>query len=83
MASTRFKLDGAAVLVRPRSVVVAGGGETVETYDPLRRRFGRIGSTGARLSFATATLLADGRVLFAGGYDDSITVSRRAWLIRP
>lgn len=82
MATTRFKLDGTAVLVQPRSVIVAGGGETVETYDPLKRRFGRLGSTGARLSFATATLLADGRVLFAGGYDDGINVSRRAWLIR-
>lgn len=82
METTRFKLDGTAVLARPRSVIVAGGGETVETYDPLRRRFGRLGSTGARLSFATATLLANGSVLFAGGYDEGINVSRRAWLIR-
>lgn len=83
MLTERFKIDGSAVALPGGAVVIAGGGETVEVFDAQRRRFLRLGSTGARLSFATATRLNDGRILFAGGYDDDIDVSRRAWLIRP
>lgn len=82
MANARFKIEGSAVALRRGSVLVAGGGAAVEVYNVGRQRFGRIGVTGARLAFATATLLPDGRVLFAGGYDDELMVSRRAWLIR-
>ena len=87
--SMRAGRGGATATPLPggRVLIVGGtaGGRLLRTAEiyALRRRFGRFGSTGVRLSFATATLLADGRVLFAGGYDDSITVSRRAWLIRP
>jgi Kelch motif/Galactose oxidase, central domain len=82
MLNARFKLDGSIVVLRPGVVLVAGGARAVEIYNGKRRRFGWIGATGARLMFATATLLRDGRVLFAGGYDDGIQISRRAWLIR-
>jgi Kelch motif len=82
MINARFKLDGSAVAVRPGAVLVAGGSQAVEVYNAQRRRFGWIGSTGARLAFASSTLLRDGTVLFAGGYDDEIEVSPRAWLIR-
>lgn len=82
MLNARFKLDGSAVVLRPGVVLVAGGARAVEVYNAKRRRFGWIGATGARLMFATATRLKDGRVLFAGGYDDDIEISRRAWLIR-
>ncbi len=77
MSNARFKIDGSAVALPGGAVLIAGGGEDVEVYDADRRRFGRIGSTGARLAFATATKLRDGSVLFAGGYDDDIDVSRR------
>lgn len=81
MQNARFKLDGAVVALRSGAVLVAGGGTAVEVYSVPRRRFRAVGSTGARLAFGTATRLVDGRVLFAGGYDDDIQVSRRAWLI--
>jgi hypothetical protein len=81
MINARFKLDGAALALRPGAVLVAGGSPAIEVYNVQRRRFGWIGATGARLAFATATLLRDGTVLFVGGYDDEIKVSRRAWLI--
>ncbi len=83
MLTARFKIDGSVVPIGAGSVLVAGGGEEVEVYRVRERRFVRIGATGAQLSFATATRLADGTVLFVGGYDEEIHVSRRAWLIRP
>ena len=82
MLNARFKLDGSAVVVSPGVVLVAGSARAVEVYSTKRRSFSWIGATGARLMFATATRLMDGRVLFAGGYDDDIRISRRAWLIR-
>jgi hypothetical protein len=82
MANARFKLDASAVALRLGAVLVAGGGEQVEIFNTTRRVFGVIGGTGVRLAFATATRLPDGKVLFAGGYDDNIQVSRRAWLIQ-
>ena len=81
MAEARFKLPDAVVRLPSGRVVVAGGGTSVEVYNPRARRFRSSGRLGAALSFATATVLRDGRVLVVGGYDDRIRVSRRAWLI--
>jgi hypothetical protein len=83
MAERRFKLPDAVVRLPSGRVLVTAGGPAVEVYDPRTRRFGQIGRTGATLSFATATVLADGRVLVVGGYDDRTRVSRSAWLISP
>jgi hypothetical protein len=83
MAEPRFKLPDAVVRLPSGQVVVAAGGPDVEIYDPQTRRFRRAGKTGTTLSFATATVLADGRLLVVGGYDDRIRVSRSAWLVTP
>lgn len=80
MLSSRFKFDGTAIPLSYSAVLVAGGAESVEVYN-LKRGSRRIGGT-VRLAFGTATRLPDRTVLFAGGYDDGIQVSRRTWLIR-
>lgn len=84
MSAERFKILHAVVLLRTGEVLVAGGAERAEVYDPATNRF-RIstGSVGADLSFSTATLLRDGRVLIAGGYDSRIQPTTGAWLYRP
>jgi hypothetical protein len=82
MSEARFKLSDAVVRLRSGRVLVAGNGESVEVFDPRTGRFRRAGRVGAPLSFATATVLADGRVLVAGGYDDDINVTSRAWTYR-
>ena len=81
LATRRFKLADAVVRLPSGRVLVAGGGKTAETYDPRRRRFEPVGFLGREVFFATATLLADGHVLVAGGYDGDIAVSSRAWLL--
>jgi Kelch motif/Galactose oxidase, central domain len=80
MAQARFKLPDAVVRLPSGRVLVAGGARTVELYDPRTRRFRPAGNAGAALSFATATVLRDGRVLVAGGYDDRIAVTSSAWI---
>jgi hypothetical protein len=78
----RFKLAGAVVALPSGGALVAGGGRRAELYEPQARRFARVpGELQGPLSFATATLLRDGRVLVTGGYDDRIAVSPRAWLV--
>jgi Kelch motif len=80
MRSARFKLPDAAVRLADGSVLVAGGAAAVERYDVRRRRFVRAGSVGIDLSFSTATVLHDGRVLVVGGYDGNIEPTSKAWL---
>jgi hypothetical protein len=65
----RFKLSKAVVSLRDGSVLIAGGAERPEIYDPKSRAFIPVGGvTLDGFCFSTATLLNDGRVLLAGGY---------------
>lgn len=83
MNAERFKLPHAVVLLRTGRVLVAGGDERVEVYDPATNTFRTsAGSVGADLSFSTATLLRGGQVLIAGGYDSRIQPTTGAWLYR-
>jgi hypothetical protein len=78
----RFKLPDAVALLGNGDVLVAGGADAVERYRPGGRFVGA-GKLGGAFMFATATALTGGRVLIAGGYDDSITPTEGAWLYRP
>lgn len=81
MLNPRFKFDGTAIPLSYSNVLLAGGADAVELYS-LKRGPHRLGRTGERLAFGTATRLRHG-ILLAGGYDDGIQVSRSTWLIRP
>lgn len=82
MTQARFKLPEAVVRLPSGAVLVAGGGATAERYDPRARRFSPAAGTGMELAFSTATVLRDGSVLVAGGYDNRIRPTSRAWRIR-
>ncbi len=74
------RMDATATLLQDGKVLIAGGGD-VQTasfdevvssaelsYNTSTGKFTPTGSMRAARSHATATLLADGRVLIAGGY---------------
>ena len=81
MTSARYKLQGTAVLLKNGKVLIAGGADRAELFDPATNRFFPVtGFMQTKRLFATATLLNDGRVLIAGGYTDGNIVSENAWL---
>lgn len=80
----RFKIAGAVALMADGRVFTGGGGDRAEVFDPRTLRSTLVGpSLGAVRSFATVSVLADGRALIAGGYEEnSIAVSRGVWVMK-
>jgi hypothetical protein len=85
LKENRFKLSKAAVSLKDGRVLIAGGAEQPEVYDPDSGVFAPV--EGAKLDgfcFSTATLLSDGRVLLAGGYaKPGGAAVNHAWLYQP
>jgi hypothetical protein len=69
MKFSRYKLLSGIVTLKDGRVLLAGGAERPEIFDPTRNVFTAV--NGAALEgylFSTATLLPDGRVLLVDGY---------------
>ncbi|HKY43901.1 MAG TPA: kelch repeat-containing protein [Pyrinomonadaceae bacterium] len=83
MNSPRYKLQDTLVLLNNGKVLIAGGANRAEVFDPARNKFTYVtGDMGGSRSFATATRLGNGQVLIIGGYQDGNQVSAQAWLFR-
>jgi lipopolysaccharide export system protein LptA len=83
MNAARYKLQGTTVLLNNGKVLVAGGANRAEVFDPATNTFSVAnGNMGTLRLFATATLLGNGQVLITGGYDDGQAVSANAWIYR-
>jgi hypothetical protein len=81
MNMARFKLANAVVPLRDGQILIAGGGERLELYDPAANTFKVVrGRIDAARFFSAATLLQDGRVLITGGYDNHNEASAKAWI---
>jgi len=86
MHTRRFKLHDGVVVLRDGRVLVAGGADQMELYDPAAESFSTIGGVALDgFFFSTATLLGDGKVLVVNGYgqhplDGAV---RHAWLYEP
>ena len=69
MNLARFKIDETSVLLADGKVLIAGGAEEAEIFDPNTKTFSIVkGKIGEPLHFASVTLLKDGRALIVGGY---------------
>lgn len=80
----RFKIPDAVAVLSDGRVVIAGDGVTPEVFDPRTNRLDSVqGALETAGMFATATALADDRVLIVGGYDESIAVVAAAYLYEP
>lgn len=81
----RFKLSKAVVSLKDGRVLIAGGADRAEVYDPNSGAFVPVGGvTLDGFCFSTATLLDDGRVLLAGGYAKPGGAGvNHAWLYEP
>ena len=84
MLARRYKIANAVVLLRDGRILIGGGAPRAEIHDPATVRSVEVGpQMGGSLNFATATLLAGGEVLIAGGYyEDGIRMNRRAWQLK-
>jgi hypothetical protein len=84
MHAERYKLSAAVTRLGDGEVLVAGGAPMVERFDPRSGGFLLVpGNLGGSFAFSTATRLANADVLIAGGYDDRVQLTNRAWLYRP
>ena len=82
LVEPRYKLPGGAVVVGERSVIVGGGGRTVERIDLAEGTSTAVEDLGSQGSFATTTALGERHILVLGGYDRSIELRRRV-LVMP
>jgi N-acetylneuraminic acid mutarotase len=81
MVTARYKLQGTAIVLRNGKVLIAGGSDRAEVFDPATNSFSLAdGELGTMRLFATATLLKNGRVLITGGYHDGRSISDGAWI---
>ncbi|MGH9763268.1 MAG: Kelch repeat-containing protein, partial [Blastocatellia bacterium] len=81
MKMVRFKLGDAVVPLPGGQVLVAGGAQQLEVYDPSTSTFSTVkGQLDTARFFSTATLLRDGRVLIVGGYDDQNEATPKSWI---
>lgn len=84
MHSRRYKISGSAVRLGSGSVLVSGGAPQAELFHPGDQTFELVpGDLGASYAFSSATVLPNGDVLVAGGYDDRIRLTNQAFIFRP
>lgn len=84
MLAARYKFQGTSVLLHNGKVLLMGGADVIELYDPVSRQFEKVvDGVGTARFFAAAATLPDGSVLLTGGYGASIRASADVWIFKP
>ncbi len=84
MKTNRYKFQGTSVLLKNDKVLIMGGADIIEMFDPATNTFAEVAeNVGATRLFAAATLLPDGRVVLSGGYSSNISSSTKVWVFLP
>jgi hypothetical protein len=79
----RYKLRGTSVLLEDGRVVVAGGADVPEVYEPATGGFTRLSGSFGRTPLFAAAAGVQGGVLLCGGYSREGGPTETAWLVRP
>jgi hypothetical protein len=81
----RFKLTKAMVPLKNGRILIGGGADYPEVYDPSLRAFLPVAGTKMDgFCFSTATVLHDGKVLLTGGYANPGSPGvDHAWIYEP
>src|SRR5690606_34656786 len=81
MNAKRYKLQGTSVMLPDGKVLIAGGSDRPEIFDPGSMKFSEIGVGFGKIKlFSTATPLADGSILITGGYGADIAPAAQSWI---
>jgi hypothetical protein len=84
MDAARFKHGDSVALLSDGRVLVGGGADHPETYDPATNAFIRVnGRYDEARYFMTATALRNGQALIVGGYNRGIEATTAAWIYQP
>ena len=80
----RYKIRDTSIRLHDGRILLGGGGEYAEIFDPRTSAFERVdGSFGEGHAFASAVLVGGGDVLVLGGYDDSMQTTDGIWRFHP
>ena len=80
----RYKVENTVFLLPSGKVLVAGGSDKTELYDPATKIFSTVpGSVTHAHFFQGGTLLKDGSVLLTGGYSTSFASYNDAYIYHP
>ena len=79
----RYKLRGTSVLQENGLVVVVGGADSPEVYEPATGEFARLSGSFGRTPLFAAAARVRGGVLLCGGYSREAGPTETAWLVRP
>ena len=79
----RYKLRGTSVLQENGRVVVAGGADVPEVYEPATGEFARLSGSFGRTPLFAAAARVRGGVLLCGGYSREGGPTDDAWLVQP
>jgi hypothetical protein len=78
----RFKHADAVIGFEDGTFLIAGGNAAVELYSPAAGISKVVATLESPHYYATATFLPDGSVLIAGGYDEALKATNKAWIWR-